>query len=118
MGGVGNVIVVEPRAQAERQAVGWRPLIGHEPGSLVLIDGEGCWRSKRNAFNGHPRSADDLDGQKRFLAMVGGVGIIQAGLQLMRAQKMPRSELIDLLPFVADRSACLPVEEPALRRVD
>ena len=67
---------------------------------------------------GTPRSADDLDGQKRFLAMVGGVGIVQAGLKLMRAQKTPRSELIDLLPFVAIGPACLTVEEPALRRLD
>src|ERR1700723_561752 len=118
MRGMGHAIVVESHAQAERQTARRSPLIGHEPGSLVLINAEGGWRCKSDTFNGSTRSTDDLDGQKRFSAIVGGVGIVRAGLPLMCAQEMPRRELIDLLPLEAIGPASLTVEETSLRRLN
>ena len=57
-------------------------------------------------------------GKKGFAAIVRGVGVIRAGSQLMCAQKVPRREIVGLVPFNAMGAARLPVEESSLCRID
>ena len=60
-------------------------------------------------------SADNVDRRESLPPVIGAVRKVEPRLQRVRAEKMPLTELVDLLPLEAVAPPVLPVEEAAFR---
>src|SRR5580704_5458237 len=113
---VGDRIVVEADAEAERQSGSDGPLVACKPGHLVFRDSERAGRRECNSFDGEVGNAVEFDRQECLSAVVMGVLVTQSDGELVRAGKLPGGEVIVLLPAEARGSTRLAIEETSFRR--